>query len=155
VDRDGKKMDFKLAVQDRVAVYSDRPEIVGQNAIPETGPLTPTSVVPGSVKFGFAQRVVSEEERELTPDKRGITVTRVEMGSFAQEIGILEHDIIVAINRQPVASMDDVKRIQATLKPGDPVAFRVIRSAQGPAARGRSGPVPTAAIYLSGTLPEK
>ena len=154
VDRDGKKMDFKLAVQDRIAVYSDRPEIVGQNALPpETGPLTQTSTTPGSVKFGFYPRVVSEEERELTPDKHGITVTRVEPGSFAQEIGIQEHDIIVAINRQAVASTEDVKRIQATLKPGDAVAFRVIRSAQGPTARGRN--VQTAAIYVTGTLPEK
>jgi serine protease Do len=97
---------------------------------------------------------VSEEERELTPDKHGVMVTRVEPGTFAQEIGMLDHDIIIAINRQPMSSVEDVKRIQGTLKPGDPVTFRVVRSAQGPGARGRGGAPQTAAIFLTGTLPE-
>jgi serine protease Do len=157
IDRDGKKMDLKLTVQDRVALYSDRPEIAGQTpTLPDpTKSITPTAAVAGSVKFGFYPRVVSEEERELTPDKHGVTVTRVEPNTFAQEIGMQEHDIIVAINRQQVGSVDDVKRIQGNLKPGDPVTFRVIRSAQGPAARGKSGVVQTVPLYLTGTLPEK
>ncbi len=158
VDRDGKKMDIKLSVQDRVQVYSDTPSIAGSiPAIDESSkPLTPTAAVAGSVKFGFYPRVVSEEERELTPDKHGVTVTRVEPGTFAQEIGMAERDIIIAINRQPISSVEDVKRIQGTLKPGDPVTFRVIRSAQVPAAvRSRSGAPATAAIFLTGTLPDK
>src|SRR5262249_25033664 len=137
-------------------VYSDRPEIVGQSA-PAPNPnsiATPTSAVAGSVKFGFYPRVVSEEERELTPDKHGVTGTRVEPGTFAQGIGMLEHRIIVAINRHPVSAVDDVKRIEGTLKPGDPVTFRVIRSAPA-AARGRNAAPQTAAIYLTGTLPER
>jgi serine protease Do len=156
IDRDGKKMDLKLVVQDRVAVYSDRPEIAGQNEVPtDTKPVTATPAVAGSVKFGFYPRVVSEDERELTPDKHGVTVTRVEPGTFAQEIGMTEHDIIIAINRQPVSSVEDVKRIQSTLKPGDPVAFRVVRSAQGLGGRGRNGAAqPPLITYLTGTLPE-
>jgi S1-C subfamily serine protease len=67
---------------------------------------------------------------------------------------MLDHDIIIAINRQPMSSVEDVKRIQGTLKPGDPVTFRVVRSAQGPGARGRGGAPQTAAIFLTGTLPE-
>ena len=67
-----------------------------------------------------------------------------------------EHDIIIAVNRQPVSSLDDVKRIQATLKPGDPVTFRVVRTAQGLGGRGRSGaPQAPLITYLTGTLPEK
>jgi serine protease Do len=158
LDRDGKKLDLKLVVQDRVAVYADNPNIAGHSAVPvdTPKPLTPTAAVAGPVTFGFAQRVVSEEERELTPDKKGLMVTRVEPGSFAQEIGMTEHDIIIAINRQPVGSLEDVKRIQATLKPGDPVTFRVVRTAQGAGARGRSGAVqPPLTTYLTGPLPEK
>jgi serine protease Do len=155
VDRDGKKMDLKLVVQDRVAVYADNPDIAGQNATPaETTKIAPTAAVAGSIKFGFYPRVVSEEERELTPDKHGVTVTRVEPGTFAQEIGMMEHDIIIAINRQPVGSVEDVKRIQSTLKPGDPVTFRVVRSAQGAGGRGRNAGGQSAAIFLTGTLPE-
>ena len=66
-----------------------------------------------------------------------MTVTRVEPGSFADEIGMKEHDIIIAINRQPVSSVDDIKKVQQTLKPGDPVAFRVVRTMRG--QRGADG----------------
>jgi serine protease Do len=157
VDRDGKKMDFKLVVQDRVVLYADHAEIVGQNEVPtDAKAVTHMPAVAGPITFGFTQRIVSEEERELTPDKHGLMVTRVEPGSFAEEIGMTEHDIIIAINRQPVSSLEDVKRIQATLKPGDPVTFRVVRVAQVPGGRGRSGAAQTPlTTYLTGTLPEK
>ncbi len=157
IDRDGKKMDLKLVVQDRVVVYADHAEIAGQTAVSADMPkAVAAAAAAGPVTFGFAQRVVSEEERELTPDKRGLMVTRVEPGSFAQEIGMSEHDIIIAINRQPVSSLEDVKRIQATLKPGDPVTFRVVRVAQVPGQRGRGGAAQTPqTTYLTGTLPEK
>jgi hypothetical protein len=54
-----------------------------------------------------------------------------------------------------VNSIDDVKKIQATLKPGDPVVFRVVRS-NGPVVRGsRAGTTPaTQILLLPGTLPE-
>jgi serine protease Do len=145
VDRDGKKMEMKLVIADRVKVYSDRPEIAGRPKAPEDTPKnTPTSA--GPVNFGITQRQVSEEERDLTPDKRGVLVTRVEPGSFADEIGMQEHDIIIAVNRQPVSSGDDIVKVRQNLKPGDPVAFRVVRGLQ----RGQ-----TQTIYLSGTLPER
>ena len=35
VDRDGKKMDMKLTIQDRAKVFSDDPRVVGENAVPE------------------------------------------------------------------------------------------------------------------------
>ena len=53
--------------------------------------------------------------------------------------------VLTAINRQPVKSVDDVKRIQGTLKPGDAVAFRVLRSA----GRGQEWQP----LFLAGTLP--
>jgi serine protease Do len=143
VDRDGKKMDVKVVISDRTKVYADDPRIAGrQTPVEESKPDTPT----GEIKFGIYPRQVSEEERDLTPEKHGVTVTRVEPGSFADEIGMQEHDIIVAINRQPVTTVDDIKKVQQTLKPGDAVAFRVVR------ARPRSAPVTS---YLSGTLPER
>src|SRR5262249_30405462 len=110
---------------------------------------TDSLLIPREMKFGISQRPVSEEERELTPDKRGVTVTRIEPGSFADEIQMQERDIIIAINRQPVSSVDDIKKVQQTLKPGDAVAFRVVRPARG--NRGRPGASQT--LFLSGTLP--
>jgi serine protease Do len=150
VDRDGKKVDFKLTVQDRMQVYADEPETVGKQITPEESvPSKPeTTPAPTTIKFGIQPRVVSEEERELTPDKHGVTVTRVEPGSFADEIGMVEGDIIIAINRHPISSVDDIRAIQQTLKPGDPVAFRVVVRRRGQTQQ-RTTP-----IFRSGTLPQ-
>jgi len=144
IDRDGKKMDLKVIIADRVKVYADRADIAGRPASPEDTPKD-TSTGSHEVSFGITQRPVSEEERDLTPDKHGVTVTRVEPGSFADEIGMQEHDIIIAVNRQAVSSADDILKVRQTLKPGDAVAFRVVRTAQ---RRSQT-------MYLSGTLPER
>jgi serine protease Do len=154
VDREGKKMAFKVAVADRMEVWADNPQV---GAIPKPTsdetmkPDTSAHATPGDIKFGIYPRPVSEEERALTPDKHGVTVTRVEPGSFADEVGMVERDIIVAVNRQQVSSVDDIKKVQSTLKAGDAVAFRVVRSLRG---RGAPAVGQTETIYLSGTLPE-
>jgi serine protease Do len=149
VDRDGKKMDMKLTIQDRAKVFSDDPRVVGENAVPSnaTGKEEATQV-----KFGISIRGASDEEKDLTPEKRGITVTRVENGSFADDVGLMEHDVIIAINRQPMTSVDDIREVQGTLKPGDPVAFRVVRQIPGVRAKGTQPRTNT--IFLSGTLPQ-
>ena len=43
--------------------------------------------------------------------------------SCDEEIGMQERDIIVAINRTAVSSVDDIRKIQSTLKPGDAVQY--------------------------------
>jgi serine protease Do len=146
IDRDGKKMDVKVIIADRMKVYADDPNIVGHQMAPSSEDIRTNPPVAGEVKFGIQARQVSEEERDLTPDKHGVTVTRVEPGSFADEIGLQEHDMIIAVNRQPVSSTDDIKKVAQTLKPGDAVAFRVVRAIP------QRSPVTT---YLSGTLPER
>jgi S1-C subfamily serine protease len=78
-------------------------------------------------------------------------VTAVEEGSFAEEIGVRERDIIVSINRQSVGSFEEVRKVAATLKPGDAVAFRVMRPL---GVQGR-GAVTWTGTYLSGTLPNE
>jgi serine protease Do len=80
----------------------------------------------------------------------------VQENSFAEEIGLQERDIIVSINRQPVASADDVRALQAKLKAGDAVAFRVMRPLPTGNRGGRSGTAPASSYvghYLAGTLP--
>jgi serine protease Do len=149
VDRDGKKMEMKLTIQDRTKVFADDPRVVGD--------ISPSEPAPGKeestqVKFGISVRGTSDEEKESTPDKRGIAVTRVESGSFADDVGLMEHDIITAINRQPIASVDDIRKVQGTLKPGDAVAFRVVRPIPG--VRTKGTPARTATMFLSGTLPQ-
>jgi serine protease Do len=148
VDRNGKKMDFKLTIQDRTKVFSDDPRVVGENGLPNSGPDTPQSA---QVRFGISIRPASEEEKDATPDKHGVVVTRVEAGSFAEDIGMMERDVIIAINRDPVGSVEDIRKIQQTLKAGDAVAFRIVRTPQG--GRGRANGARSVTLFLSGTLP--
>ena len=102
-----------------------------------------------SVSFGMSIQGLTEQQRETLGVKQpGVKVYEVEPASFAEDIGLLANDVITAINQQPVATTDDVKRIQNTLKPGDAVAFRVLRG--GGQQRG-GGQWTT--LYLAGTLP--
>jgi serine protease Do len=149
VDRDGKKMDLKLTIEDRTKVFADDPRVVGERAIPDSGNGKDEAT---QVKFGISIRPASQEELALTPDKRGVTVSRVEPGSFADDIGLMDRDIIVSINRSPVSSVDDIRKIQTTLKPGDAVAFRVVRQVPGVRAKGTQPR--TVTMFLSGTLPQ-
>jgi serine protease Do len=156
VDRDGKRKDFKLVVQDRLKVFWDDPRVVGEvKNVPtsnteEERPETVSKVV----QFGIQVRALGDDEKSLTTDKTGMVVTRVEPNSFAADIGMMDRDIITSIDRKPINSVEDIKKIQSTLKPGDPVVFRVVRSL-GPVRRGAAGNTPaTQVLWLPGTLPE-
>jgi serine protease Do len=73
----------------------------------------------------------------------GVLIQSVKPGSFADQIGLAEGAVIVAINRHPVHDVNDFRAIVAGLKPGDDVAFEVVDPQQ-----------PTAgSSYLGGTLP--
>jgi serine protease Do len=156
VDRDGKRKDFKLVVQDRLKVFWDDPRVVGEvKNVPtanteEERPETVSKVV----QFGIQVRGLGDDEKNLTTDKTGMVVTHVEPNSFAADIGMQDRDIITSIDRKPINSVDDIKKIQSTLKPGDPVVFRVVRSIGG-VRRGAAGNTPsTQVLWLPGTLPE-
>ena len=156
VDRDGKKMDFKLVVQDRLKVFWDDPRVVGEvKNVPTSNTEEEKSVVVSKVvQFGIQVRALGDDEKSLTTDKSGMVVTRVEPNSFAADIGMQDRDIITSIDRKPINSVDDIKKIQSILKPGDPVVFRVVRSL-GPIRKGAAGNTPaTQVLWLPGTLPE-
>jgi serine protease Do len=155
VDRDGKRMDFKLVVMDRLKVFWDDPRVVGEvKNIPTANTEEEKPEVSKLVQFGIQLRALTEDEKALTSDKHGLYVARVEANSFAADIGMQERDIITSVDRHQVNSIEDVKKIQATLKPGDPVVFRVIRST-GATARGAHAATPgTQVLLLPGTLPE-
>ena len=82
--------------------------------------------------------------------KGGLLVQSVDADSFAEDIGLAEKDVILAINRQPVESVEDVRKIQATLKPGDAVAFHIMR----PSAGGRGHAPQWTSTFVSGALPK-
>ena len=50
--------------------------------------------------------------------KGGLVIRSVDEGSFAEDIGLIEKDVILAINRKPVSTVEDVMKIQTTLETG-------------------------------------
>ena len=136
--RDGKRQNFKVVVADLAQVFPGR---FGPGNQEEASPSEGTQA-----KFGISiENIPSERRRTMgLTNPGGVVVAEVQPGSFADDIGLATRDVIVAINRQPVNSVEDVKRIQGTLKPGDAVAFQVMRSAGGGQWR---------STFLAGTLP--
>jgi serine protease Do len=164
VDRDGKPVTLKVIVADRAELYKDRPEIVGEGKPLET--ITSKIEAPAEVKFGFRPRPLTEQERDSVDTRRGVMVTLVEPDSFAEELSLQVGDVIDSINRQPVNSLEDIKKVQEKLRAGDAVAFHVIKGVTPPppaatpsSGRGRNAVVRPAAaqtpqgLYLSGILP--
>ncbi len=142
VDRGGKKMDFKVTIEDRAKLFPDEAGSSRRSGEPD-------SEEGQQAKFGMSIREFTQAEKDQMgfKDSRGVLVTNVEAGSFASDIGLQPRDVIVSINRQPVSSVADVKRIQASIKPGDPVTFRVMRADR------RQRPVEWISLFLAGTLP--
>ncbi|HEY1759823.1 MAG TPA: Do family serine endopeptidase [Bryobacteraceae bacterium] len=166
VDRDGKSMEFKVVTQDRKLLFADNSEIVGDSF----GGSDPAAKPEAPAKFGITPRELTDDERSMTPDKHGVYVSGVQENSFAEDIEMEKGDIITAINRHPVSSVDDLRKIAASLKSGDAVAFLVVHptpeAARVTATRSTTGrragapaPAPVAEqdslepVYKSGRLP--
>jgi len=150
VDRGGHRMDFNVTIEDRAEVFKDDPRFASQQ-IPESEEQNkPDS--PTQAKFGMKIKPLTDTDRESMDlkDNRGVEVVSVDQGSFAEDIGIVEKDVIVAINRTPITSVDDIRKIQSSLKAGDAVAFHIMRSNQIGARGGHSQ---WNSLWLPGTLP--
>ena len=79
-------------------------------------------------------------------EKGGVRVQEVEPSSFADDVHLLPGDIILSINGQTVSSVEEVKRVQGTLKPGDPVKLHIMR-------RASSRNTDWVSTFLGGTVP--
>ena len=148
VDRESKKMDFKVVIMDRAEVFKDDPRFADlrQEAEPAN-----KAEEESPYKFGMKLHALTDAERSALglESKAGLVVRSVDPGSFAEDIGLFEKDVILAINRQPVATVDDVLKIQSSLKPGAAVAFHILRSSPG----GRGHAPQWTSFFVSGSLP--
>jgi serine protease Do len=145
--RDGKTMDLTIEVGDRAEIVAGDSRRLGRGS-GQSGTEEGTPV-----KLGLSVRNLGAGERDSLnfQEKGGVLVTSVEDGAFAEDLGIREGDIIVVMNRQPVASAADLKRIAAELKPGDAVALKVMRNAPG--AEGRRSASDWQTFFAAGTVP--
>jgi len=140
VVREGKRMPFKVKVADLAQVFPDRfgngNESAGQK--PEGA----------SISFGMYIQNLTDRQHETLgiKEKGGVQITDIEPNSFAEDVGLFKGDVILSINHQPINGTEDVKKVQTTLKPGDAVAFRILRRAGANSGAWQSQ-------YLAGTLP--
>jgi serine protease Do len=152
VDRDGKTMDFRVTIMDRSEVWADvlkdDPRFEDPHQDPDD---QPKPDVTQQYKFGMKLHALTDAERTAMglEAKGGLVIRSVDPGSFAEDIGLVEKDVILAINRKPVNTVEDVLKIQSSLKAGDAVAFHVLRSTPG----GRGHAPQWNSIFVPGTLP--
>jgi serine protease Do len=120
VVRNGKRQDLQVEIADRAELFRGE---LSTGDEPENSPEESSEVL-----FGISVKDLTDADREqLSYDgEAGVIVTEVEPASFADDIGLQVRDIIVAINREPVSSLKDIRRVQGTLKPGDDVVFKVM-----------------------------
>jgi serine protease Do len=141
--RNGKHEDHKVVVGDLAQIFPDRFGGASQSA-----EMKPQGT---AVSFGMSIQNLTDAQRQTLglKDKGGVQIVDVDSNSFAEDIGLAPNDVILSINQKPVNSLEDVKRVQTTMKPGDAVAFHILRrNGQGANAKWQSQ-------YVAGTLPAK
>ncbi|MBX9722386.1 MAG: PDZ domain-containing protein, partial [Candidatus Obscuribacterales bacterium] len=58
---------------------------------------------------------------------QGVVVTKVQPDSQAEKAGLMQGDVIQAINRQPVKSVRDFAKVSANMKKGEQVLLLILR----------------------------
>jgi len=141
VDRDGKRHDLKVVVADLAQIFPEQYGNGKEGALKNEEPTT--------VSFGMQIQDLTDQQADRLgiKQKGGVQVVSVEPNSFAEDIGLAAGDVIVAINRQPVNTKEDITKIRTTLKAGDAVQFRVLRKS------GARNSTDWSSSYVAGTLP--
>ena len=135
--RDGKEKEASVGVIDRNKL-SDEASAEDASPSNDQGQLRPS-------KLGLTVHAITPEQSERygTPEGKGVLVTDVKPGSFAEDLQFQPGLVILQVNRQPVNNEEDFKKITGQLKSGQDVAF-LVRQGRGPNA---------STVFLSGTLP--
>jgi serine protease Do len=136
--RNGQEKQATVVVADRAKLFGDRADQSTNDDTPDESQPTPT-------KLGVTVKAVSPEmaERMGTDEGKGVQVVDVKPGSFADDLQLQPGLIILKINKQPVNSEEEFRKITSQLKSGQDVVFLVH------SGRGSSG----GNTFISGTLP--
>ncbi len=145
VIRDKKPMTLDVIVGDRTKIFAQEYGGAAPNEPDSQGGVS-------QMKFGMSVQDLRPADRQNLGYKGagGVLVASTEPGSFADDIGLEKGDIIVELNREKINNKEDIRRIQGTLKPGQPVAFQVMRQAQGPRGGGE-----WQSFFAAGTVPNQ
>jgi serine protease Do len=120
--RDGKAMTMAVKIGDRAKLVADNDggqnSGQGESAEPAT-----------KAKLGVNIQNLTDSDREQMGLKAGgVVIASVEPGSFAEDIGLQKGDVLVEINRHHVSSAADVRNIMQSAKPGEAMAFKIMRN---------------------------
>ncbi len=141
--REGKRATTDVEV-------ADRNQIIGENRVNEdvegNHEASPES---GGVLGLAVKNLTPDQAHELSQQlhldgKQGLLVTDVQVSGFASDLGVERGDVILSINRHPVASVDDYNKLQGQLKSGGDVVLLVAR---------RNGPHSFTTLFLADRLP--
>jgi len=112
---------------------ADRNQIIGESRASREGEGAPEVGPEGGGILGLAVKNLSPDQvKELSGQlhlaaKQGVLVTDVQVSGFASDLGVERGDVILTINRQNVASVDDYNKLQGQLKSGGDVVLLVAR----------------------------
>ncbi len=135
--RDGKQESATVTIANRAKLFANQLGLEGEEGNEEAQP--------AENKLGLTVQAITPDIADrlgISPGK-GVVVTDVKGGSFADDIGMSRGDVILEVNKVPVNNEDQFQKATQNLKSGQDVAFLV---RQG---RGRNA----GTIFLGGTLP--
>jgi len=122
--RDGKPMEVSVKIGDRAEIVADNGS-AKESPEGEEGETT-------HARLGVNVQNLTDSDREQTGLKTGgVVIASVEPGSFAEDIGLQKGDVLVEINRHHVATAADVRNIMQSAKPGEAMAFKLLRNSGG------------------------
>jgi len=129
--RDGKRESYKVVVGNMKQIFHDTFGGDEQNEPNEPNKPEATSVGFGMTIVPLTDRL--RENMELK-EKGGVRVQDVEPNSFAADLKLVPGDVIISIGyvakgvpvTQPITSVEDVKKVQAMLRPGDSVKLHTM-----------------------------
>ncbi|HEY4900622.1 MAG TPA: Do family serine endopeptidase [Terriglobales bacterium] len=135
--RNGKPSTAEVTVADRQKLFATR---LGEED--ESG----EQAKPQESKLGVTVKDITPEiaERMKLPDSKGVIVQDVKPDGFGDTVGVSRGDVILEINKQPVNSESDFRKLESQLKGGQDVVFLVRPRGLGPNA---------GTIFMGGTLP--
>src|ERR1700720_4506019 len=135
--RNGKRQDATVTIADRSKLFASRLGEEDENQSEEA---------PKASKFGVTVRAITPDlaDRLSIAAGKGVVVSDVKQGSFAEDVGLARGDVVLEVNKQPVNNPDEFTKIESSLKSGQDVVFLV----RPRGARAQEGP-----IFLAGTLP--
>ena len=138
--RNGKPLEVSVKIGDRASVLAEN-GAGGESAEGQEGEGEATHT-----RLGVNVQNLTESDREQAGLKTGgVVIASVEPGSFAEDIGLQKGDVLVEINRHQVTSAADVRSIVQSAKPGEAMAFKLMRNTGGN----------WNSLFAAGTLPEK